>query len=132
MQSPSHTQNQRLVLMESALKTTGSTTRWRKIREEILRRDGYICYYCHGNADSVDHVVPRSKIPEDMKHLIDHPDNLVAACMRCNRAKSDRNSVFLTRETTSAPCSVVSLPETVSTVQAGPFSVRVDPVSSSL
>ena len=113
--------------MQSALKTTGSTTRWRKIREEILRRDGYVCYYCHNTADSVDHIIPRTRIPEDMKHLIDHPDNLVAACMRCNRAKSNQISVFSTRENTSAPFSVVSLPETVSTVQAGPFSVRLDP-----
>lgn len=118
--------------MESALTPTGSTTRWRKIRNEILQRDGHICYYCHGNADSVDHIIPRSKITEDMKHLIDHPDNLVAACMRCNRAKSDRNGVFLPRENTSAPFSGLSLPVTVSTVQAGPFSVRADTVSSSL
>lgn len=35
------------------------TRTWRKTRERILRRDGYICQYCGQEADTVDHVIPR-------------------------------------------------------------------------
>jgi hypothetical protein len=48
-----------LALSRSALRDSGSTRQWRKIRERILRRDGYICQYCGQEADTVDHVIPR-------------------------------------------------------------------------
>ncbi len=40
-------------MSRSALRDTGSTRHWRKIRERILRRDGYICQYCGQEADTV-------------------------------------------------------------------------------
>jgi 5-methylcytosine-specific restriction endonuclease McrA len=58
--------------------------KWRGIREYVLVRDGRICAYCHGLANSVDHVVPRSKGGSD------GPENLVSACSRCNSEKNDR------------------------------------------
>jgi len=44
----------------SALKDNGSTSKWRKIRQRILQRDGYTCQHCGGEANSVDHIVPRT------------------------------------------------------------------------
>jgi hypothetical protein len=84
---------------QSARKSTGSTRRWRQIRETILRRDQYICQYCGQDADTVDHVIPISKGGNDL------PDNLMAACKRCNYSKSDRMNprVFDRRSTPPTP-----------------------------
>ncbi|MFM9376542.1 HNH endonuclease [Gordonia sp. VNK21] len=52
--------------------------------EAILRRDQWICAYCDGPADTVDHIVPRS---------VGGPStygNQVAACRECNSFKADR------------------------------------------
>jgi len=51
---------------------------WRFMRELALQKDNYICVYCGNVADTVDHVVSRSKGGTDALH------NLVAACRRCN------------------------------------------------
>ncbi len=56
----------------------------RPSRRVIFARDGHACQYCGRTADSVDHVVPRSR---GGGH---HWDNLVAACRRCNGRKRDR------------------------------------------
>ena len=60
------------------------TQKWRELRAFILLRDGRICAYCHGYANSVDHRIPRSKGGSD------GPENLVAACQSCNSEKNDR------------------------------------------
>lgn len=68
------------------------TYKWRKLRAAILARDLRTCHYCGETATTVDHLVPLSKggAPYD-------PDNLVAACMRCNYSKKNKTSaVFLT------------------------------------
>ena len=70
-----------LALSRSALRDSGSTRQWRKIRERILRRDGYICQYCGQEADTVDHVIPRRL------NGLDTDDNLVSSCRKCNLAK---------------------------------------------
>ena len=44
---------------KSALRASGSTRQWRKIRERVLRSGQFICVYCGQEADTVDHVVPR-------------------------------------------------------------------------
>ena len=36
-------------------------THYKKLREKVLIRDGYICYYCGQEANTVDHIVPISK-----------------------------------------------------------------------
>jgi hypothetical protein len=58
----------------------------RRLRFEILRRDGHRCRYCGATPDvtelHVDHVVPVSL------GGLDDPTNLVAACRDCNRGKA--------------------------------------------
>lgn len=57
---------------------------WLELREQILERDGFTCRYCGAPADSVDHIIPRSRKGAD------DPDNLVAACRTCNSSKGAR------------------------------------------
>jgi 5-methylcytosine-specific restriction endonuclease McrA len=53
-------------------------------RQGVLARDGHRCQYCGGGAETLDHVVPRSR---GGRHVW---ENLVAACRRCNHTKADR------------------------------------------
>jgi 5-methylcytosine-specific restriction endonuclease McrA len=53
-------------------------------RAALMRRDNYLCAYCGGAADTIDHVVPRSK---GGAHVW---ENCVASCTRCNHRKADR------------------------------------------
>jgi 5-methylcytosine-specific restriction endonuclease McrA len=50
----------------------------------VFARDGHRCQYCGGQAENIDHVVPRSR-----GGLHDW-ENVVAACRRCNTRKEDR------------------------------------------
>jgi 5-methylcytosine-specific restriction endonuclease McrA len=52
-------------------------------RRAVLHRDHHRCAYCGGKADTVDHVVPRSR---GGRH---EWSNVVAACLRCNGRKAD-------------------------------------------
>jgi 5-methylcytosine-specific restriction endonuclease McrA len=53
-------------------------------RRGVFARDGHRCQYCGGAAESIDHVVPRSR---GGAHTW---DNVVAACRPCNVRKRDR------------------------------------------
>ncbi|MBN9110105.1 MAG: HNH endonuclease [Pseudonocardia sp.] len=53
-------------------------------RSGVLRRDNRRCAYCNARADTIDHVVPRSR---GGAHSW---DNCVAACRACNSRKADR------------------------------------------
>lgn len=53
-------------------------------RRAVLARDRGSCQYCGGRAETVDHVVPRSR---GGGHTW---ENVVAACRRCNAKKRDR------------------------------------------
>ncbi|GAB2977437.1 HNH endonuclease [Nocardioides montaniterrae] len=53
-------------------------------RDAVLRRDRHRCAYCGERADTVDHLVPRSR-GGTWSWL-----NTVAACSRCNNRKADR------------------------------------------
>lgn len=53
-------------------------------RRAVFLRDGGACQYCGRRAESIDHVVPRSK---GGAHAW---ENVVAACGRCNTTKRDR------------------------------------------
>jgi hypothetical protein len=58
----------------------------KRLRFEILKRDGYTCRYCGASAPEtpirVDHVVPEALGGAS------EPTNLVAACVDCNAGKS--------------------------------------------
>lgn len=59
-----------------------------KLRNFIFTRDGWSCRYCGtfcglSNDLEIDHLIPISLGGSD------HRLNLVAACFRCNRSKSD-------------------------------------------
>jgi 5-methylcytosine-specific restriction endonuclease McrA len=53
-------------------------------RAGVLRRDGRVCAYCGKRADTIDHVLPRSR---GGSHSW---ENCVAACRGCNSRKADR------------------------------------------
>jgi 5-methylcytosine-specific restriction endonuclease McrA len=66
-------------------------------RAGVLRRDGRRCAYCSKRADTIDHVVPRSRGgTHDW-------DNCVAACRGCNSKKADRMLEELGWSLTVAP-----------------------------
>ena len=71
--------------------------RWKKLREKILRRDGYMCqaslrYGRHIEADTVHHVFPASKFPEYQWE----PWNLISLCAAEHNAMHIRESDELT------------------------------------
>ncbi|AAZ56244.1 HNH nuclease [Thermobifida fusca YX] len=53
-------------------------------RVALMRRDGYHCAYCDRRAETIDHVIPRSR---GGQHVW---ENVVAACRSCNHRKADR------------------------------------------
>jgi len=67
----------------------GSTRAWRELRLKILARDANTCAYCGAEAKHVDHIIPVAAGGTD------DPENLTAACARCNIQKKDKPvSVF--------------------------------------
>lgn len=69
-------------------------------RRTVFARDGYRCQYCGGPAESIDHVIPRSRGGEHSW------DNVVACCRRCNTHKEARlphEAGLLLREAPAAP-----------------------------
>ncbi len=53
-------------------------------RRTVFARDSHRCQYCGLAAESIDHVMPRSR------GGLHAWDNVVAACRRCNTRKEDR------------------------------------------
>lgn len=53
-------------------------------RRAVFARDGHRCGYCGAPADSIDHVVPRSRGGSNVW------ENVIAACRACNLRKRDR------------------------------------------
>ncbi|MGH3802762.1 MAG: HNH endonuclease [Pseudonocardiaceae bacterium] len=53
-------------------------------RAALMHRDRYRCSYCGARAETIDHVVPRSRGGEHCW------ENCVACCARCNHRKADR------------------------------------------
>jgi 5-methylcytosine-specific restriction endonuclease McrA len=58
-------------------------------RRAVFARDGFRCAYCSGPAETIDHVLPRSR---GGHHVW---ENVVAACARCNHTKGDRTPAEL-------------------------------------
>jgi 5-methylcytosine-specific restriction endonuclease McrA len=53
-------------------------------RAALMRRDNYKCAYCGRHAETIDHVLPRSR---GGQHTW---ENCVASCTICNHRKADR------------------------------------------
>jgi 5-methylcytosine-specific restriction endonuclease McrA len=53
-------------------------------RAALMRRDNYRCAYCGHKAETIDHVLPRSR---GGQHTW---ENCVASCTTCNHRKADR------------------------------------------
>ena len=53
-------------------------------RAALMRRDNYKCAYCGRRAETIDHVIPRSR---GGQHAW---ENCVASCTICNHRKADR------------------------------------------
>jgi len=69
-------------------------------RRAVFVRDGGRCQYCNAAAESIDHVVPRSRGGGRVW------DNVVAACSSCNSRKRDRlleETSFVLRRTPAQP-----------------------------
>ena len=70
-----------MALSRSALRSTGSTDRWRKIRVKIINRD-QCCQICGTESKlTVDHIIPRRLGGTD------EPSNLQTLCVSCNSRK---------------------------------------------
>lgn len=61
----------------------GDPKKWMAIRFAILERDAKMCAYCGRAANTVDHIVPKSKGGTEIN------SNLVACCKRCNNKKTN-------------------------------------------
>lgn len=62
---------------------------WRTVsprysKKKLFARDNHTCAYCGKEANTVDHIVPRSK------GGLSTWENTVASCLRCNHKKRDR------------------------------------------
>lgn len=60
---------------------------WRKLRQQALRRDGYLCQPCYRKgrptpATQVDHITPKAKDGGD------DLNNLQSICGPCHKAKT--------------------------------------------
>jgi len=63
----------------------GSTHASRKRRERTLQAAGHRCHYCGAPASIEDHYLPLARGGTDDE------SNTIAACVDCNREKSDRD-----------------------------------------
>ena len=92
------------------------SAKYKMVRLRVLHRDNYVCYYCGGDANQVDHVVPISKQGD----LMDM-DNMVAACKPCNVSKGNRSQgSFLAKASAPPAFSNRTSPITLVQVQTGP------------
>ena len=61
-----------------------NSSAWRKLREQILLRNHYICKHCGGLAEMVDHIIPTK---QDWNRRLD-PTNLQPLCNACHNTKT--------------------------------------------
>ena len=110
--------------MELALMTDKhlSSSRWKRQRLIVLKRDCYTCAYCGEPANEVDHIQPR------VIGGTDDLDNLVAACRRCNSSKGKRSeALFLGQQSTPPVFSGNLSPRAASVIPDNPFVTETTP-----
>jgi 5-methylcytosine-specific restriction endonuclease McrA len=66
-------------------------------RRAVFARDHHRCGYCGGTADSIDHVMPRSRGGKNIW------ENVIAACRGCNLRKRDRTPEEAGMQLSSVP-----------------------------
>ena len=73
--------------------------------ERIFDRTGGRCHLCHGDLYFDDYAAPAVLDGWEVEHSrprarggTDHPNNLYAACVSCNRSKGTRSSAAFRRE----------------------------------
>jgi 5-methylcytosine-specific restriction endonuclease McrA len=74
--------NQRKDAMRPSPGERGYDHAWRKVRAEVLERDGWVCRWCGQPAKTVDHLSPLAIGGSRLD-----PSNLAAACLRCNSSR---------------------------------------------
>jgi len=90
--------------------------RYKARRLQVLNAAGWVCYYCGGDADQADHVIPIASGGDPMSL-----DNLVASCRRCNLRKGKKSQgVFLATTDTPPVFSDLLSPKTAVMTQQGP------------
>jgi hypothetical protein len=95
---------------------------WKKQRQRVLKRDGYICGYCGQDATEVDHIIARAK---GGGHDL---DNLIACCKRCNGLKgASEQGVFLGRSLTPPVFMDNISPTQSEPMLDSPFTARPNP-----
>jgi len=94
---------------------------YKRRRLQVLMASNYTCFYCNGEANQVDHIIPIAK-DSSLQSAVDI-SNLVAACADCNRRKSSRSiKAFLARTATPPDCAErISPPKTVGITHTGPM-----------
>ena len=70
-------------IAENAIKLVDNPSENRKYRRLVTERDGNECLWCGNAADTLDHLVPRSKGGRY------RPENLILACRACNGERED-------------------------------------------
>ena len=73
--------------MKGSATSRGYGAAWQRLRLVVLERDGRVCRWCCGYADTVDHV----RALADGGGLLD-PTNLVACCRSCNSRRGQQVS----------------------------------------
>jgi 5-methylcytosine-specific restriction endonuclease McrA len=78
------------------------TKRWKKLRAQVIRRDGYICQECKAKclgkkhnkpAPEVDHIHQRKTHP----HLAYDPSNLRTLCKPCHSRRTMLDNIGNTK-----------------------------------
>ena len=67
-------------------RAAGSTRAWRRLREQVLRRDGYTCQRCGARAELVHHALPVQMGTRELAPM----NGLVSMCWLCHRREHAR------------------------------------------
>lgn len=62
-----------------------SKRHWRKVRRNVLKRDGWRCVRCGAYGNEADHIRPLRRFPDQDPY---DPDGLQTLCRRCHIEKT--------------------------------------------
>jgi 5-methylcytosine-specific restriction endonuclease McrA len=114
-----------MALNQKRVNDPRDSRKWRAFRLTILSRDNHQCAYCHGDATTVDHIIPIKDAPDQAFN----PENCVSACQPCNSAKGSRSAgSFLSKRFTPPVFSNSISPTQSETMLDSPFKIRPEPI----